>query len=260
MIGDARNEKIPAKDVGDKNVRVFADVEELNRAVADEFLRLAIENVKAKGNFTVALAGGSTPKKLYALLASEDAPYRAQVPWANTDFFFGDERFVPPDHPESNYRMAHDAMLAHLPGVRVHRFLTERGDADEVAAEYETRLRSILQTPPDQMPRLDLILLGLGTDGHTASLFPDTAALAETKRAVTANHVTALDTTRLTFTFPVLNHAATVIFLVSGAEKAATLKRVLDASAKDEPLPSQLVRPTEGSLVWMVDRAARNHS
>lgn len=247
---------VPDEKSHDKDVRVFADVEELNRAAADEFLRLAIENVNAKGNFSVALAGGSTPKKLYALLASPDAPYRAQVPWANIDFFFSDERFVPPDHLDSNYRMAHDAMLTHVSDTRTHRFLTERGDAETVAAEYETRLRSILKTPADQTPRLDLILLGLGTDGHTASLFPDSPALTEQKRAVAANYIAALDTTRLTFTFPMLNHAANVIFLVSGAEKAATLRRVFDIGAKDTLLPSQCVRPLKGRVTWMLERAA----
>ena len=251
MTRDVGDENIPGKDV-----RVFADVEELNRAAANEFLRLAIENVHAKGSFAVALAGGSTPKKLYALLASHDAPYRAQIPWAQIDFFFGDERTVPPDHPDSNYRMADDAMLGVVSATRVHRFLTERVDAEAIATEYETRLRSILHTPADEMPRLDLILLGLGTDGHTASLFPDTAALAERKRAVVANRVAALDTMRLTFTLPALNNAANVIFLVSGAEKSATLRRVLDASAEDSMLPSQLIQPYNGRLMWMVDRAA----
>jgi 6-phosphogluconolactonase len=248
MTGDA--------EVGGKDVRVFADVEELNYAAADEFVRLANEAVNAKGSFTVALAGGSTPKKLYALLASHDAPYRSQVPWSQIDFFFGDERCVLPDHADSNYRMAHDAMLADVPATRVHRFLTERGTAEEVAAEYETRLRSILGTPAGETPRLDLILLGLGTDGHTASLFPETTALTEHARAVVANRVATLDTVRLTLTFPVLNQAANIIFLVSGAEKSTPLRRVLESDEKQSPLPAQLVQPLEGALVWMVDRAA----
>jgi len=234
------------------DLRVVADASELFRTAASEFVTLASQAVKTKGKFSVALSGGSTPKRLYGLLASDQAK---AVPWDNTYFFFGDERHVPPENPESNYRMVNEAMFSRVPVPpgNVFRIHAEK-DAAFAAQEYEDTLRSFFALQPGQLPRFDLILLGVGPDGHTASLFPESAALNESKRLVVANWVEKFKTYRITFTFPVLNHAAYVMFLASGADKASTLYEVFeDAKAN---LPSQKIRPEDGKLVWLVDRPA----
>ena len=225
-----------------------ADAEELSRRAAEEFVR------RARGRrFSVALAGGSTPRRLYQLLA--DAPYREQVDWTLVEFFFGDERTVPPDHAESNFRMANEALLAplDLPDRQIHRMAGERDDLDAAAAEYANEIGKVLGETP---PAFDLVLLGMGRDGHTASLFPGTAALSESRRWVVPNLVPQLDTRRLTFTVPILNHAACLLFLVAGAEKRDALAAVLEGPRDPWRFPSQLVRPEHGELLWLVDRAA----
>ena len=234
-------------------IRILAAPTELFQAAAAEFARLASDAVHRSGRFTVALSGGSTPRSLYQLLASGAFPH---LPWDKTYFFFGDERHVPPDHPDSNYRMANEAMLSKvpIPAANVFRIPAEMKDADAAASTYELTLRSFFGLRPDEFPRFDLLLLGLGPDGHTASLFPGTFALAENKKLVVANWVEKFKTYRLTVTFPVLNHAAYVLFLASGADKAGILREVLENPRAD--LPSQKVGPTDGNLIWMVDRAA----
>jgi 6-phosphogluconolactonase len=238
-------------------IHIVADTNELNHAAAAEFIGQATAAVQSKGRFAVALSGGSTPKSLYLLLAN-DAALRAQVPWDKIHFFWGDERHVPPSHADSNYRMAHEALLASVPvpPAHIHRIAAEHPDADHVAAAYEQTLRKFFQTPAGQIPQFDLILLGMGPDGHTASLFPGTAALHERTRLVVANWVEKFNSYRLTFTLPLLNNAACVVFLVSGAEKAETLRLVLQADQQPAHFPSQLVHPTYGSLLWLIDRAA----
>ncbi len=237
-------------------IRIVANAEELNRAAAAEFAQRAREAAQRKSLFTVTLSGGSTPKKLYSLLASEQA-LRAQLPWDQTHFFWGDERHVPPDHPESNYRMANEAMLAKLPvpPANIHRIKSEYQDAKQAADEYEQQLRHFFQLRAGEFPRFDLVLLGMGPDGHTASLFPDTAALRERERLVVANWVAKFNAYRITMTVPVLNQAACVIFLVSGEEKAEMLRTVLRGD-QAELYPSQLIRPVKGELLWLVDAAA----
>lgn len=234
------------------------DADELSRAAADEFLRLAEEAVQAKGEFRVALSGGSTPKRLYELLASDDAAYRMRLPWSEIRFFFGDERHVPPDHADSNFRMANEAMFAKspVPGENVHRVKAEMPDAHEAADEYEQTMRRVFRLKDSELPRFDLILLGMGADGHTASLFPGSPALDERERFFVANPVAKFNTDRLTMTLPVINNAAVCLFLVAGSDKTETLRRVLDAGAQDATFPSQLVHPTNGELVWFVDEAA----
>ena len=230
-------------------IRIFETAADLFRGAAEEFCNQAHTAVAQRGKFSVALSGGSTPKSLYQLLATDP-----KVPWDKTYFFFGDERHVPPDHPESNYRMANEAMLSKAPLANVFRIPAEMKDADAAASAYEQTLRNFFNLVPGESPRFDLVLLGLGPDGHTASLFPGSAALKERKRLVVSNWVEKFKTHRITLTFPVLNQAACVMFLASGADKAGMVREVLEDPRAD--LPSQRVGPTNGRLVWMLDRAA----
>ena len=238
-----------------KELVVCSDVEELNRRTAEQFVQLAKESVAATGRFTVALSGGSTPRALYSLLASQT--FLPLVPWGKVYFFWGDERCVPPDHPESNYGMARVTMLEKVPVPKenVYRVRTEKGNAQRVAAEYERILRRFFGFNEGQQPRFDLILLGIGEDGHTASLFPGTAALKETG-TVTAQDIQRLGTHRITLTIPAINQAAHIVFLVSGSSKASILKEVLEGQDQPARLPSQSIQPVEGKLLFLVDRAA----
>jgi 6-phosphogluconolactonase len=237
-------------------VTVAADMDGVFRAAAVEFLRASAEAVAARGLFRVALSGGSTPKGLYSLLASDDA-FRSTIAWDRADFFWSDERHVPADHPESNYRMAQDSLLSRVPvrGDRVHRVRAEQPDAAVAAIAYEVEIRRTFDSY-GEVPRFDLILLGLGADGHTASLFPGTPALAERSRLVTANYVETLGATRITMTYPLLNAARLVMFVVAGSEKAAAVRAVLRPDPGTPELPARLVQPEEGQLVWVLDRGA----
>jgi 6-phosphogluconolactonase len=236
-------------------IRRVTTPQELFEAAAEEVIRAANQAVAERARFAIALSGGSTPKNLYTLLATNAG---SSLPWDRMFFFWGDERHVPPDHPESNYRMAHEAMLAKapVPAGNVFRMPTENPDASAVAEAYEQTLRKFSSSEASQVPRFDLILLGMGPDGHTASLFPETAALSEKSRLVAANWVEKLKTSRLTFTLPLLNAARCVLFLVSGTDKAAALRAVLESDAPGEQYPAKLVRPADGKLIWFVDRAA----
>ena len=228
-------------------VRTYADAEAVSRAAADEFVRRATEAVAERGRFAVALSGGSTPQGLYRLLA--EPPYRGRVDWGRVEIFWGDERCVPPDHHDSNFRMANEAMLAKLPlrPGHVHRMEAERTDRDSAAREYQAEIaRAFGVDANGEPPAFDLILLGMGPDGHTASLFPHTAALGETKRWVVINHVPQHNTDRMTLTYPVLNRAREVLFLVAGADKAEPLAEVLQGPPDPQRLPSQRVRPADG--------------
>jgi 6-phosphogluconolactonase len=239
---------MPAKP----EVRILNTPAELFQAAAAEFAALAVQAVKTSGRFSVALSGGSTPKSLYSLLASGSI---SNIPWDKIFFFFGDERFVLPDDPESNYRMARETgLFSKVPSDHVFRVLTEEKDADAAALNYDQTLRKFFSLQPGDFPRFDLVLLGLGPDGHTASLFPGTAALTEKSRLVVANWVEKFHSYRITFTLPVLNRAANVAFLASGPDKASILKEVLDNESAD--LPSQKVHPSDGKLLWLVDQAA----
>jgi len=234
---------------------ILDDPPSLFRAAAQEFVWQATAAVKANGRFTVALSGGSTPKSLFTLLASKD---RDRLPWTRMFFFWGDERHVPPHHPDSNYRMAYEALLSKVPvpEENIFRVPAENPDANRAAADYEQTVRNFFQLSAGAFPRFDLILLGMGPDGHTASLFPGTTALEEKSRLVVANWVEKFKTHRITLTLPVLNQAGVVDFLVSGPDKAETLKEVLEGDEPAELFPSKLIRPTNGRLIWMVDRAA----
>jgi len=235
---------------------VLDDADSVASAAAEQVVTRAAAAVSEYGTFSIALSGGSTPKRLYALLADSSAPYRAKIAWQRVQVFFGDERHVPPDDAQSNYRMARETLLDRVPvpSANVHRILAER-PAEEAASLYEEELRNAFSLGPGGVPRFDLVLLGMGEDGHTASLFPGTAALAERHRLAVANWVPRFSAFRITLTLPVLNAARADVFLVAGADKAEPLAAVFGPSAQDA-YPSQLVRPVAGELVWLVDRAA----
>ena len=236
--------------LSEADIRILNAPQELFQAAAAEFIALASTAIRRHGKFTVALSGGSTPKSLYSVLA------RSALPWDKIFFFWSDERHVPPDHPDSNYRMAKEALLSKVPvpPENIFRVRAEEKDANVVAKDYEEALKLFFRLKPGEFPRFDLILLGLGPDGHTASLFPNTAALNETKRLVVANWVEKFKTNRITFTYPVLNYAACVIFLVSGGDKSEIVREVLENPGAD--LPSQKVHPANGRLLWLLDKDA----
>ena len=237
-------------------VIVQPSLEALSREAAARFQRLAAESVAAAGRFSVALSGGSTPRALYELLAKP--PFHETIDWPRVHLFWGDERFVPADHPDSNYRMAREALIGNvpIPTENVHPVPTEGSDPEASAAQYEEALRRFFSPPQGQVPRFDLVLLGLGTDGHTASLFPGSPALDESHRLVVAAYIQKLDAWRLTFTPPILRGARHVIFLVCGPHKAAALQEVLEGPYDPQRLPAQLVLPQEGDVTWLVDEAA----
>ncbi|GAB1538359.1 6-phosphogluconolactonase [Scytonema sp. NUACC21] len=240
------------------DIQVVANAEEISFKAAEEFVHRAQEAIQARGIFTIALAGGSTPKSLYTLLASDTASFRERVPWNKVHFFWGDERHVPPDHPDSNYRMVKERLLSQVPVLpeNVHRILTENPDPGTAANKYEQVLQDIFALRQGQLPRFDLVLLGMGPDGHTASLFPGTNAIHEHIHLVAAPWVEKQNTYRVTLTPPVLNNALYTIFLVSGAEKAETLRAVLEDDPDPDRFPAQIIRPKQGRLLWLVDRAA----
>lgn len=240
------------------NIHVSANAQELSRFAAEQFVRLAIEAERKKGLFTIALAGGSTPRNLYQLLANEQEPYRAQLCWEKMYFFWGDERHVSPDHPDSNYRMVSEELLSKVsvPLKNVHRIKSEIADADEAARHYENTIREFFRLGKGQLPRFDLILLGMGLDGHTASIFPNSDVINEKELLVVAPWIEKLKSYRITLTPPVLNNAASVIFLVSGVEKANVLRQVLKGDYQPERLPAQLLRRATANVLWLVDRQA----
>ncbi len=236
-------------------IRKLATPQEMFEAAAQEIVQAADRAVAERGRFAIALSGGSTPKTLFTLLASNA---RSSLNWERSFFFWSDERHVPPDNPDSNYRMAQEAMLSKVPvpNGNVFRVPAENPDAAAAALSYEQTLRKFFSAGDGEIPRFDLILLGMGPDGHTASLFPGTAALGEEKRLVVANWVEKLNTSRITFTLPLLNAARCVAFLVSGGDKAEVLRTVLQSDAPGEQYPAKLVQPENGKLIWFLDRAA----
>ncbi len=235
------------------NIRILKNDEEVARAAANCFVDIALSSISALGRFSVVLAGGSTPQRTHKLLATEE--YRNRIAWPKVHIFFGDERCVPPTDATSNYRMADEAMISLLPIPRqnIHRMAGE-GDAVANASLYESDLQTFFDEAP--WPRFDLVLLGMGDDGHTASLFPGTRALSEREAWVLANWVQKLNAYRITLTPPAINHAANVLFLVTGAGKSKSLLQVLRGARDPQKLPAQLIQPMDGSLLWLVDEAA----
>jgi len=221
------------------------------------FATVAAKAVKAHGVARVAISGGSTPKNMFKLLADSGEPYRAQVPWDRLQLFWVDERCVPPAQEESNYRMTNEAMLQHvpLPASQVYRMEGEL-DPEIAASRYEATLRTAFRLEGAETPVFDLVLLGMGDDGHTASLFPHTEALHEMSRLVVANHVPQKDTWRITLTWPVINRAREVAFLIEGGAKAQVMHDVFLGPYDPESKPSQLIRPQSGQLTLLLDTAA----
>jgi 6-phosphogluconolactonase len=227
-----------------------------NRA-AQHFAEMTWETVASRGRARIAVSGGSTPQKAFTLLADPTLGYRARMPWDKLDLFWVDERAVAPDAAESNYRMTREALLDHVPlkPSQIHRMQGEL-EPEVAAARYESELRNTFRLEGAESPRFDLIALGMGDDGHTASLFPHTEALHELGRLVAANHVPQKDSWRITLTWPVINHASSVFFLIGGADKAEVLKEVLLGPHDPERLPSQLIWPSSGILTLILDKDA----
>jgi 6-phosphogluconolactonase len=235
-----------------REVRVFPAAVDLFQAAAEEFAHRASIAVESTGRFSVALSGGSTPKGLYSLLASGSIQ---NIPWDRIYFFWSDERHVPPDHSDSNFKMAYETLLSKISARPENIFRIESElDAELAAKKYEQVLIEFFRLKSGEFPNFDLILLGLGPDGHTASLFPDTSALNETNRLVVANWIEKLKTERITFTFPVLNHAKCVMFLVTGSDKVAPLREVFEKG--EQGPPAGRVHPVDGKLLWFLDSEA----
>ncbi len=237
-------------------VAVYPDLKGASTQAAERFVAAARSAAAARGECAVALAGGSTPRMLYEMLAGE--PYRSRIPWHVLRVFFGDERCVPRDDPRSNYRMVRESLLTRvpLPAERVHPMPADATDLDAAAEAYERTLRRFLPRTPAGWPRFDWVLLGLGDNAHTASLFPGTPVIWETRRAVVSLYVPELRANRMTVTPPVLNSAAAVVFLVAGPSKADAVRRVLDRPWNPDAAPAQVVRPEDGELHWIMDAAA----
>lgn len=237
-------------------LRILENGEELAREAADFVVWAGEQAIQSAGIFRLALSGGSTPKALYALLAGTGLVKR--LDWRRAAVFFGDERCVPPEHADSNFRMANETLIKplNIPQDRIFRMHGE-DEPDQAARRYEESLRKEFGAPAPARPRFDLILLGLGDDGHTASLFPGTPALSEQQRLVVPNPAPQGARQRLTFTVPLINQAQTVVFLVSGKSKAPALKAVLeDRTADNTKFPAKLIQPEKGRLIWFLDHAA----
>ncbi len=234
---------------------IHPDSHALFQSAAEKFVQIANDAIIKRGVFFVALAGGNTPRELYVLLAQEN--WRTRAPWPQTHIFFGDERCVKPDHQDSNYRMALEALIGKIdiPAGHVHRI---RGDDDPetAAAAYEIEIINVFSVAGIKKPRFDLVLLGLGNDGHTASLFPETSALYEKEKLVVVNYVEKFKSYRLTMTLPLLNASRSVIFLVSGENKTAIIEEIFKNTERSFQYPSELVQPSDGKLLWMLDHAA----
>lgn len=232
---------------------VFADNQSFVNGSANFIADLAAQAIRERGRFTITLSGGSTPRPIYARLA--DAEFQKRIDWTRTHIFFGDERSVPPDDARSNYHMARETLFEHapIPPANIYRL---RGEDDPALAAvlYEQQIRQLFRAAAP--PAFDLILLGMGDNGHTASLFPGTAALRETARWVVPQYVEVMSTWRVTFTVPLINAARQVAFLVQGAGKAQMLWNVLKGPYRPDEFPSQLIQPTNGELHWLVDVTA----
>jgi 6-phosphogluconolactonase len=235
------------------NLEIYDNPQELAWAAASRFASLAEQSIAERGVFTVALSGGSTPKAMFSLLAK--SPFAASLPWPETQFFWGDERCVPPDHADSNFRLTMETLLGKIAvsPENIFRIPAEDDDHHRAAELYAGTLR---QTFNSETPQFDLVFLGMGADGHTASLFPGTKALQSTDQIVVANFVEKLNSWRITLTAKTINNARNVIFLVAGEDKAATLRNILEGEYQPETYPSQLIQPVNGSLLWMLDEAA----
>ena len=235
------------------HIAIHPDLDTISQQAAAYIVRIASEAIVTRGRFTIALSGGNTPKKLYGLLATE--PYSKQIDWQLVDIFWSDERCVPPDNPESNYYMAQEVMLRHvsIPVTQVHRMPADRPDRDAASLAYTQDMQRVFGT--NRVPDFDLIQLGMGPEGHTASLFPHQPSLRETQRLVMPVSVPKPPPDRLTFTPPILNAAHHILFLATGADKVDALHAVIEGPTNPEEYPAQIVQPPNGEVTWMVDSA-----
>ena len=240
------------------SVSVHPDVDALSRAAAEEFVELARASNRSRGRFTVVLSGGSTPRRMYQFLAAR--PLRGDIDWSRVEVFWGDERGVPADHPDSNFHMASSALLEHVPIApqRIHRMRADASDRDAAARGYQMEIARAFEADPRGVPpSFDLLLLGMGGDGHTASLFPNGEAIRERRRwAVSVEAPQRPPASRITLTAPILNRAREIRLLVAGQDKAATLRAVLQGPREPTRTPVQLIEPEDGRLIWLVDEAA----
>jgi 6-phosphogluconolactonase len=237
--------------------RVYPTPVAVAEAAAQLFTSAAVDAVAARGQARIAISGGSTPKVMFGLLADPEHPYVKQVPWDKLDLYWVDERCVPPDHADSNYRMTKEALLSKVPLApeRIHRMEGEL-EPEVAAARYESEIRNSFKLEGAETPTFDLVLLGMGDDGHTASLFPHTEALNEMSHIVVPNHVLQKDTWRVTLTWPVINQGREVAFLIEGAAKTQVLHDVFLGPYQPETFPSQLIRPASGKLTLLLDPVA----
>jgi 6-phosphogluconolactonase len=235
------------------NAFIFDTPEQVARAAAERFVDYSIASIREHGSFAVALAGGSTPRRAYELLGENE--FKSRVDWSRVYLFFGDERMVPPSSPESNYHMVNEALLTRItiPTANVHRIIGETTPAAS-AVSYEAELRSFFGAV--EWPLFDLVLLGMGADGHTASLFPGSAALKEETKWVVTTRQPQTGQDRISLTLPAINHAAAVLFLVTGKEKAHCLAKVFSAPKPQQPLPGQLINPETSLTTWLLDKLA----
>jgi len=235
-------------------IAIFPDTNTLSQQAAQYIVRLASEAIVTRGRFTIALSGGSTPKILYGLLGTE--PYRDQINWASVEIFWSDERCVPPDSADSNYALAQEVLLSKIPipANQIHRMPADQPDREAASREYTSEMQRTFGT--NGIPSFDLLQLGMGPEGHTASLFPHQESLHEQQRLVIPVTVPKPPPPRLTFTPPLLNAARHVLFLVTGSEKAEAVQAVLEGPDQPEEYPAQIVRPPQGEVVWMLDTGA----
>jgi 6-phosphogluconolactonase len=233
---------------------IFTNDDALNHEAAKYIVRIANQAVVTHGRFTFALSGGNTPKTVYGLLATD--PYRDQIDWNSVDVFWGDERCVPPDDPESSFHMAEQVLLSKvpIPAANIHRMPADQPDREAASVAYTQEMQRVFGT--NGIPSFDLIQLGMGPEGHTASLFPHQPSLHVTDRLVVPVHVPKPPPDRLTFTPPVLNAAKNVLFIVTGDEKAAAVHAVIEGPYEPDEYPAQIVRPPHGEVTWMIDTAA----
>ena len=238
------------------DIRIFPDRKAMTAAAAEYFIQIAARAIEETGRSSAALAGGSTPKALYDLLAGDE--FRERIDWQKMLFVIGDERNVPPKDERSNYGMAEQSLLRPLSisDKNIVTWETTDSDPDQIAERFENEIKNAFPLRPGQFPRFDIVLLGMGADGHTASLFPGTKALTESERIAVANDVPQLGEVRFTLTFPVINHARNVMFLIAGADKAEAVKGVIEDTENGNHLPAGAVRPAKGTVTWFLDEAA----
>lgn len=237
----------------DRKLKIFQSLVEINKFAAQKIISVGNKSIKQSGHFTLALAGGTTPKLLYQLLATNE--FKNAIEWDKVFFFFGDERDVSPMSDRSNFRMVNENLFKPL-GIapeNIMRWQTEIINATEVAENYGKTIARFFKLSPGEFPRFDFILLGMGDDGHTASLFPNTDALKEKSKIAVSNYVEKFDSERLTFTYPTINSALNIFFIVAGEEKAAALKEVFEGNSNPTKFPSQRVTQQKGSCLWLVD-------